>query len=276
MARYYLLLWVLILGVTTAFGQASATVQGRVTDKESGELLLYANVSVYKNGNLITGGQTDFDGNYSIASLDPGTYDVEATYVGYTKGRVEGVKVFAGKTITVNIQMIAEGVTTETVTITAYRKPLIEQDNTTQGSTVTSEEIEKLPSKSINGIISNTAGAAQTDDGSGGLNFRGSRGNANDFYIDGQRVRGSMISQAEIEQMQVITGGLPAQYGDVTGGVISITTKGPSSRFSGVAEVETSEYLDAYGYNLANLSLSGPIIKKKDNPEYQLKHREYT
>jgi outer membrane receptor protein involved in Fe transport len=61
----------------------------------------------------------------------------------------------------------------------------------------------------------------------------------------------------------VITGGVEAKYGDVTGGVISITTKGPSDKFSGGVEVESSQYLDPYGYNLLNFNFSGPILRNK-------------
>ena len=76
-----------------------------------------------------------------------------------------------------------------------------------------------------------------------------------------------MVPSSEIDQLQVITGGIQAQYGDVTGGIISITTKGPSEKFVGGVELETSEFLDAFGSNLASLNLSGPILKKKDTGE---------
>ena len=65
----------------------------------------------------------------------------------------------------------------------------------------------------------------------------------------------NLIPQSEIDQLQIITGGIGARYGDVTGGIISITTKGPSQKFTGGFELETSEYLDSYGYNLASLNL---------------------
>lgn len=74
-----------------------------------------------------------------------------------------------------------------------------------------------------------------------------------------------LIPQSEIEQMQVITGGLEARYGDATGGLISLTTKGPSQVTSFGVEIETSQYLDPYGYNLASAYVSGPILKRKDN-----------
>ena len=73
-----------------------------------------------------------------------------------------------------------------------------------------------------------------------------------------------MVPESEVAQLQVITGGIDARYGDVTGGIISITTKGPSAKFGGGFEVETSQFLDEYDYNLGSLNLSGPILKNKD------------
>ncbi len=66
--------------------------------------------------------------------------------------------------------------------------------------------------------------------------------------------------------VSVITGGTPAQYGEATGGIINITTKGASRIFEGGAELVTSQFLDAYGYNLFGFNLQGPLIRgKKDS-----------
>ena len=142
---------------------------------------------------------------------------------------------------------------------------MIEQDNTTTGGVVTAEKIRNLPTKNINALAATTAGIASIDGGA--INVRGSRSNGTNYYIDGIRVSGNQVPQSEIDQMQVITGGIESRYGDVTGGVISITTKGPSQRYSGAVEVETSEFLDAFGYNLISANLSGPILKKKNSKE---------
>ena len=74
---------------------------------------------------------------------------------------------------------------------------------------------------------------------------------------------GALVPQSEIDQMQVITGGIQAKYGDVTGGIISITTKGPSNRYTGGLEYETSEGLTPYGYHLLSGNFSGPLLRRK-------------
>ncbi|HJW29845.1 MAG TPA: TonB-dependent receptor, partial [Saprospiraceae bacterium] len=254
----------LLIPILTAIGLSAwsqASLEGKVTDDKSGEALIFANVILYKNGNLITGAQSDLDGNYVFSNVDPGTYDVEASYTGYTSQRQTGVLVLAGKAIKLDFKLSNTGVELKTIEVKAYKVPLIEQDNTTQGGVKTAEQIRNLPTKNINAIAATTAGLSSIDGGA--INIRGSRSNATNYIIDGIRVNASLIPQSEIEQLQVITGGIEARYGDVTGGLISLTTKGPSAALSGSFEVESSELTDPYGYNLFSGNLSGPILKNK-------------
>lgn len=261
MVRYLLLtLTCLLVGVTAAMSQTS--LRGKVVD-DTGEPVILCNVVLKKNGVFITGANTDFDGFYSITDIDPGTYEAEFSYVGYQTQVITDVRVFAGKANNLDVTMTT-GINLDEVVVTGYTVPLIEQDNTTQGGTVTAEQINRLPAKNINAIVGNVAGTSSADEGDD-VTIKGSRSENTVYWIDGVPVRGNLIPQTEIEQLQVITGGIAAQYGDVTGGVISITTKGPSSKFSGGIELETSEFLDPYGYNLAVANLSGPIVKNKED-----------
>ena len=263
MVRYFLLSLVFILVGTTAMAQTS--LQGKVSDKDTGEELFGANIVLTLNGVFATGVSADLDGNYS-AMVDPGTYDVEVSYLGLPSKRVTGVIVKAGQANKLNVELGGDdgvGINLDEVIVTEYKVPLIEQDNTTSGKVITSDDIRNLPTKDVTALAATAAGLSQADEGDA-VTVRGSRDNATDYYIDGIRVRGSssLIPQSEIDQLQIITGGIEAQYGDVTGGIISLTTKGPSSRYTGGVEVETSEKLDAFGYNLLSGYLSGPILKK--------------
>lgn len=269
MARYLLLTITLTLSSLVLFSQAS--LSGTVTDEETGEPIILGNVALYKNGNLTGGGETDFDGNYSIGNLDPGTYDVEVSYVGYANNRISGVVVNAGKAVKLDIKL-NRGINLIEVVVTEYKVPLIEQDNTTSGATITAEQIRQLPTRNINALAATSAGVSSNDEG-GDINMKGSRSNATFYYVDDIRVFGNLPPESEIEQLQTVTGGIEAKYGDVTGGFINITTKGPSSDFTGSIEGETSEYLDPYKNSLVGFSLSGPILKKK-TPDPVTKKRE--
>jgi len=255
MKRIPLLIFMLII----AFGAAAQTsLEGKVTDAESGEPIIFGSVALYKNGVLVTGKETDIDGNYSFSNIDPGQYDVEFTYVGYQTQRQTGVLVGQGRANRLDVQL-GSGVDLEEVVVVDYEVPLVQQDETTVGGTVTGENIKNMPLKNINAIAATAAGVSSQDGGE--INIGGARSSGTVYYLDGMRVTGRTVPQTEIEQMQVLTGGIPASYGDVTGGAISITTKGPTSKFSGGFEAETSQFLDPYGYNLLYGNLSGPIIK---------------
>jgi hypothetical protein len=88
---------------------------------------------------------------------------------------------------------------------------LPKQDNTTSGYIVTSEQIARMPSRNISAI---TPGVS-SEDGSETTRIKGSRGEGTVYMVDGVRVNaGSLPPAQEIEQLQVITRGVPAQFAD--------------------------------------------------------------
>ena len=257
------LLFILPFLLISLWAEAQTSLKGKVTDEENGAPILFGNVAIYKDGTLLTGTYTDENGNYNFPDLDPGSYDVEASYTGYQTKKISGIQVLAGKVTTVDVAIGTDGgVLLETVEV-VYEPPLIEQDNTTSGTIVTGETIKNLPTRNINSIVALSAGTSSADDG-GAITVRGARSDGTLYIVDGIPVRGALIPESEIEQLQVITGGLEAQYGDATGGIISITTKGPSNQLSGRVDVESSQLTDPYNWNLYGFNFSGPILKNKN------------
>ena len=188
--------------------------------------------------------------------------------LGASPNLITGVRVDANRTNRVDVKM-ENNIELGAVFVTGYKVPLINLDNTTSSKSFTAAEIQNIPTKSISGIVATTAGVSQADERSGeGITFRGSRSDANEIWIDGQRTRGGSLPPVQdIEQLEVLTGGLPASVGDITGGGISITTKGGAKKFTGGVEVESSQFLDAFGYNLIAANLAGPLVKKKNSDQ---------
>ncbi|MEI6410681.1 MAG: carboxypeptidase regulatory-like domain-containing protein, partial [Bacteroidota bacterium] len=258
MVRSLLLTLAMLLSAGAVLAQ-STVLTGKVTD-DKGEALIGATVKVLKGADFVKGTITDFNGDYRM-QIDPGSYDLETSYTGFSTARQTGVQVLSGKINTLDIPM-SNSVLNEVI-ISSYKAPLIEQDKTSGGQTLTSEQIKNLPTRSVNAVVATTAGTTSVDGGE--VNIKGSRANGTNYYVDGIRVQGSStVPIQDIEQLQVITGGLGAEYGDVTGGVISVITKGPASEYHGGIEVENSNGLDPYGYLLATANVSGPILKKKE------------
>ena len=276
MIKRLLLLSVLIV---SAIGISKAQigtggVYGTVVD-DKGEPIPFANVAVLQAGQVVTGSTTDFDGKFKIKSIKPGNdYTVKASVVGFTAQERSGVLIKAEQNIEIKFEMSA-GVKLDEVEVIAYVVPLIEKDGSSK-TTVTGGDIEKMPSRGAAAAITTVAGVQDNDGGVGSI--KGTRDGSTDTYIDGVKVRGSgSLPQAAYEQVTVLTGGIPAQYGDVTGGVISITTKGASRKTYGGIELVTSggikyndrnDYLfDPQGYHLIAGNVSGPLISIKDKKD---------
>ncbi|MCS7073687.1 MAG: TonB-dependent receptor, partial [Bacteroidia bacterium] len=254
---------ILALVVNWAMGQSNTSkIKGVVKDKDSGEPVIYSNVSLYLNGVFRGGTLTDDMGEFEFVQVEPGSYDIHVSYQG--KKFVEtGIKVTPNRTIPVTIA-IGTTTTTDTIVVVEYSNPLFEVDQTVVSRTIEGKEIQKLGSRNINTIIATTGGIYQRDDQSG-FNVRGQRAEGTQYFVDGVRITGSLgLPQKAISTMSVITGGTPAEFGDLTGGAIQITTGAPSYRHTGGAEFVTSEIFDSYGYNLGALNASGPIWSKKD------------
>lgn len=253
--KFILSFFVAFLVHSALFSQTK--LEGSVFDKESNEPLINAYVKVFRGKDLITGAVTDFDGGYSII-VDPGIYNVEAGYQGNIQ-RIENVKVNQGKLTLLHFK-IASGVQLDAIEIIAHSDPLVEQDRTTSSQTISKEEIQRIGTRNINTIAATVSGISSVDGGA--ISVRGARTDGTVYFLDGVRITGRAPSAVDIEQVTVIKGGLEPQYGDATGGIISLVTKGPSSEYGGSIEGESSQFTDPYGYNFFSGNLSGPIYKK--------------
>jgi outer membrane receptor protein involved in Fe transport len=264
MIRKLLLSGLVVLFSTFAMAQ-SGTLQGKVVDSQTKEPIPFANVVVELGGKLINGGTTDFEGNYKIKPILPGNYDVKVSYVGYKKKMYQGVVVNANKIMFLDIALESSATNLEAFEVVDYKVPLIDKDQTSTGGTMTSEEIAKMPGRSAEAVAVTVGGVFSDENGAMG-GMRGQRSGGTATYIDGVRVIGSSsLPKSAIDQVSVITGGTPAMYGDLTGGIVNITTRGPSREFGGGIEAVTSELLDGYGYNLLGFSVQGPLIKGNDS-----------
>ncbi len=263
MVKFHLAFIIFLFSVVGAFAQSGA-VKGILTDKDKADAISFANVILESNGSVVASGVSDMDGKYTIKPIAPGKYILKTSYVGYQPTQINNVIVSADKITFVDIKMANTGINLKAVEIVEYEIPLISKDNTQTGSVITRDQIMSAPTRDINSLVSQTAGVSQQDDGRK-LNMRGQRSESTYYIIDGIKVRGtSSLPQSAIEQISVITGGVPAQYGDLTGGIINITTRGPSKEFTGGVELVSSQFLDKFGYNLVSINLSGPLWIKKD------------
>lgn len=235
------------------------SLQGKVIDKARNETMPFASVVVKQGETVISSAQTDFDGKYNINPLNPGKYDIYCYFQGYADFVSTGVTIEPDRPRILNIQL-QEATEMLQEVVVEYEAPII--DGTKTAVTVSGEDMVNMATRSITGVAAQTAGVFQADEGQATF-IRGARSNTTIYFIDGVKVRGSVnLPQAAIASTTVITGGLPAQYGDATGGVISTTTRGPSPEYFGSVEYLTSFLFDDYNYHLLGLTGGGPLWKK--------------
>lgn len=262
---YFSIVAFLFMGVFAFAQNTNGAIKVLLKDKTTGEAIPFANVVAYQNGQQVGVGTTDMDGYAMIKPLTPGKYDVKGVYVGYKPKESKGVIVKESSNTALTLELDNDGgVTTDIVEVVAYQEPLIDGEMKS-GGTVTREEYQNMATKNINSVAATTAGVFQADEGAE-LNVRGGRSNNTTYFVDGVKVIGGAgVPQQGVEQISVITGGLPASYGDATSGVISITTRGPQSNFFGGIELISSQLTDKYGYNSLGFSVGGPVLQKKDS-----------
>src|SRR5574344_886721 len=241
---------------------SKGTLTGTITDAKTGEPLSLVNVVVQQNGQQRGGAQRDEHGNYQIKPLEPGNYDVVASFVGYAKSMKRGVRVNAtGFSPGGSIALEPTSKTINDVVITDYAKPLIQTGTAESGQRVTNEEIDKMPANTVDAIIA-TVGGITDNDGSAGT-ARGESGMVT--YVNGVAKKGSVnIPKQAIGEIQVILGGTPARYGEAIGGTTNITLRPPQNTFNAFVKYETSEPFNDNEYHRLDVYMTGPLYKRTD------------
>ena len=219
----------LLLGAGPALAGTTGKIAGRVVDATTGEPLPGVNVVIV---GTTTGTSTDLDGYYTILQVKPGTYAVQASFIGFASVIKENVVVQVDKTTTVDFAMREEVFEGEEVVITAER-PLVQVDRTTTTSVVDGEQLEALPVTNINEAVNLQAGVV---DG----HFRGGRTGEVAYLVNGVPINNRFSNEAafEVEQnmvssLEVISGVFNAEYGQALSGVVNIVTKDLPDRWDG-------------------------------------------
>ena len=171
-------------------------LSGKVTDSKSGEVLIFATVKVFQAGKFIQRTETDIDGNYFFSAPPVGLIDIEVQYVGYEAIMIKNFEIKLGKDHRLDLKMNIDNNILNEVQIVAYKVPLVEIDNTSQGTTITAEKIRNLPTKSVDAITTTAAGNSSSTGSE--ISVRDSRSNETVYFLDGVRVNGNSVPQSEI------------------------------------------------------------------------------
>lgn len=272
MKRVIALLSLVVLPVMI-FAQTSGKLSGVVISADGTPL---AGANVVLEGTTM-GAATDENGQYYVLDVAVGTYSVRADYIGYRTHTVNNIRVSVGLTTGLDFTLEIAAVEGEEVIVTAER-PLINLNATNTIAIFDAEIMQALPMRDIGSAINLTAGVV---DG----HVRGARTGDNAYYLDGVLLRDTWtggnltnsISQRSIGEVLILPGGMMAEYGNATGGVMLVTTATGGSKWTGSAEFVTDigateagteqDKLYSYGNQILNFNIGGPI---SDNIRFYL------
>ncbi|HCY77989.1 MAG TPA: TonB-dependent receptor [Ignavibacteriales bacterium] len=269
-----LMLFAVVLLSVPLFAGTTGKISGYVTDQETGEPIVGANVII--EGTYL-GASADLDGYYSIGNIPPGEYRVIFSAVGYQKTIVEKVLVKIDLTTKVDLKLNSSVIQLNQEVVVTSQRPLVQKDLTSTSVTISANEIKMMPVESIGQIVNLQAGVI---DG----HFRGGRSNDVAYLIDGVAVTdafnggfGVQVENSSVRQMEVISGTFNAEYGQALSGVVNIVTQSGSDKFEGYVTGYVGSYFTNHSdifrnldhpWDLAQrnlqLTLSGPISPVKN------------
>lgn len=218
---------IIIFCANSIFAQNEGEITGKVLNQETNEGIPYAHMKLSQEGKLLNELESDENGIFVFKPLSPGKYDITVIYMGFDTAIYTGLSV-SPRGINYQEFLLSEGIGLVEVVI---RPPLISEQNPEVITTFTAEDLGNMALDNIVDAVA-TIAVVQVSEKSGGVFIGGSREDATLYVIDGVRVIGSFtLPMSSIKELNVITGGIPASYGDVTGGIVEITTKGYSGAF---------------------------------------------
>ncbi len=220
--------------------QETGSIVGKLTDKEvNDEPLVFANVLIK---GTTKGATSDFDGLYEIADLEPGSYVVVFSYLGYETVEIPNVVVEAGKVTTVNIPMAAnEGVSLdEVVVVTVARKDsetalLLDQKKAIEIKTsIGAQELARKGVSDAEGAVTKVTGVSKQE-GVKNVFVRGLGDRYNSTTLNGlplpsedpeyKNIALDFFSSDIINSVGINKAFGAALYGDVAGANIDIESK---------------------------------------------------
>jgi outer membrane receptor protein involved in Fe transport len=246
-------------GSSLLLAGTTGKIAGRVIDKQTGDPMAGASVMIVGTA---MGAASDRNGYFFILQVPPGTYSVRVNMMGYESVTFTNVKVTVDLTTKLNFSLsstvleIGKG-----VTVVAER-PIVQKDETFSAQRVSDEAIQNMPTVSdVRDVVSRQPGVV----GEGlHINVRGGRTGEMLYVVDGVSTRDPMYNQATrttqeqvneftsnpvdeltsrssglalpanaISEVEVITGGYNAEYGNALSGIVNVVTKEGGAQHTG-------------------------------------------
>jgi hypothetical protein len=272
-----------MLCIFIAFGDAAAqtvtgTIRGRVVN-ESGAAVASATITAR---NPQTGATrqalSNADGTYVLAGLQPGTYDISVSMIGYS-APPRSVRVLIGQALSMDLALQPQAIEVAGINVIGTRA--IETKTSEIATNITEEQIEALPQGDRNFL--NFAGLApgitvSREELNKNISAGGLSASKINVFIDGASFkndvleggvhgqdasRGNPFPQIALQEFRVLTQNFKAEYQRAASAVITATTK------SGTNEFEMNGFVLGQDKRLVELDPGAVLIcdqRLRDNP----------
>ena len=285
-----------LLLASSSFAQTiTSAITGTVTDPSGAAIPQVKITATNTATNVATTSETNQSGLYNLLFLPIGQYTVTAEAQGFKKSILGPFTLELNQTARVDVALQV-GQLTESVEVTGVA-PILQTESTQTGDTIDAQKLTQIPLNGRNAVseILFLTGTIQTDPGSvntasrlggGGRMFvNGNREQTNNFMLDGVDVNDSMDNRIgylpsvdALEEMKVLTGNAPAEFGNSAGAIVNMTIKSGTNQLHGdVYEFLRNDKLDANGFfnnrsgakkrafrmNMFGGTVGGPILRNK-------------
>jgi hypothetical protein len=254
LVKIILTLLIMVFCGHSANAQLRSKIQGKVTD-ENGEPLPGVNILILDTR---LGAATDIQGNYVIVNVPVGTFNVQASMIGYNKSVVVDVLISPDRVATIDFNLVPEAIKSEEIVVVAERNKLHTEVSNTQLVITDDQIVNSAGIRDINAFLEKQPGVSSEK---GFLEIRGGSAEQTGTFINGMSYNNAAVGNAEtsiplsaIDQVSLLSGGFNAEYGNFRSGLINVTTKsGRKERYSGTLTIQRNiPHVKRFGQKLSD------------------------
>src|SRR6266404_4710245 len=269
------LLFVVLLALAVslpAWGQGGmGSIEGDVLDPSGAVIASVTVTATNLETQVVRTATTNSAGRYALLRMPPGTYTVSVEHAGFKRTERPGIQVQVGDRITLNIPLQI-GQTSDSVLV-VQEAPLVRTQDAQTGEVIDNRMIQSLPQLNrdplaLIRLAGNVQGDGDRASAGSTLRINGGRTQGIDYFVDGVTVGTGMghgvsfntPTTEAVAEFRVITNGISAEYGRISGGAVELVTKSGTNSFHG----QLFEYDKNRAFN-ANSWRNNTEGKGKDN-----------
>ena len=247
---------------SVVLGGTTGKISGTVSDASTGDELPGVNVVIV---GTTMGAATDANGSFFILNIPPGNYSVRATMMGFGPVVQKEVRINVDRTTTLDFSLSSAVLEAGAEVVITAQRPLVERDVASSQNITTSEMADVLPVSDIMGAVSLEPGVS-VDTEEMQISIRGGGSDEISFQVDGMERSDKLndkiyaiTNSASVEEIQVLTGGFNAEYGNIRSGVFNVITKEGGKKLTGSVD---------YRFGPAHQKHFGPDAYGKDQYDW--------